>query len=193
MLYALAEGLRVVSVLVHPFPPDSAERLLEALGQTDLSLDRARFGAVGGGASIGELGQLFLGSRPRPRPPSHVVDSHCHLDACEPADAELVARARAAGVGRLATVGTDGPSIARALDAAGAHGEVVAIVGRHPHETQGFGAQAIEEIEAAAANPRARAIGETGLDYYRDYAPRDDQLRAFEAQLGLAARVSSLR
>jgi TatD DNase family protein len=119
-----------------------------------------------------------------------VVDSHCHLDACEPADAELVARARAAGVGRLATVGTDGPSIARALDAAVAHGEVVAIVGRHPHETQGFRAQAIEEIEAAAAHPRARAIGETGLDYYRDYAPRDDQLRAFESQLELAARVS---
>ncbi|HEX2415764.1 MAG TPA: methionine--tRNA ligase [Thermoleophilaceae bacterium] len=59
VLYALAEGLRVVSVLVHPFLPDSAERLLEALGQTDLSLDRARFGAAGGGASIGELGQLF--------------------------------------------------------------------------------------------------------------------------------------
>jgi methionyl-tRNA synthetase len=59
VLYGLAEGLRVVSVLLHPFMPTSAERLLEALGRPDLSLEDARFGAVGGGASIGELGQLF--------------------------------------------------------------------------------------------------------------------------------------
>jgi methionyl-tRNA synthetase len=59
VLYGLAEGLRVVSVLLHPFMPTSAERLLEALGRPDLSLEHARFGAVGGGASIGELGQLF--------------------------------------------------------------------------------------------------------------------------------------
>jgi methionyl-tRNA synthetase len=59
VLYGLAEGLRVVSVMVHPFMPTSAERLLDALGRPDLSLEGARFGAVGGGASIGELGQLF--------------------------------------------------------------------------------------------------------------------------------------
>jgi methionyl-tRNA synthetase len=59
VLYSLAEGLRVVSVLVHPFVPESAERLLEALGQPDLSLERAQLGAVGGGARIGEPGQLF--------------------------------------------------------------------------------------------------------------------------------------
>jgi methionyl-tRNA synthetase len=59
ILYALAEGLRVVSVLLHPFMPESAERLLAALGREDLSLDLARFGAVPGGATIGELAQLF--------------------------------------------------------------------------------------------------------------------------------------
>jgi TatD DNase family protein len=118
-----------------------------------------------------------------------MVDTHCHLDACEPADAELVARARAAGVSRLATVGMDGPSIERALAAAQAHDEVVAIVGRHPHRSEGFGAADLEEIERATADPRARAIGETGLDYYRDNAPRPDQRRAFEAQLELAART----
>jgi methionyl-tRNA synthetase len=59
VLYGLAEGLRVVSVLLHPVMPTSAERLLEALGRPELSLEGARFGAVGGGASIGELGQLF--------------------------------------------------------------------------------------------------------------------------------------
>jgi methionyl-tRNA synthetase len=58
-LYSLAEGLRVVSVLLHPFMPTSAERLLRALGHEDLSLESARLGAVGGGAQIGELGQLF--------------------------------------------------------------------------------------------------------------------------------------
>jgi TatD DNase family protein len=118
-----------------------------------------------------------------------VVDTHCHLDACEPPVAELVGRAGAAGVGRLATVGTDGPSIKHALTAAEDHSEVVAIVGRHPHETAGFDELGVEEIERAAAHPRVRAIGETGLDYYRDHAPRADQRRAFEAQLELAARV----
>src|SRR5215216_6092051 len=65
VLYTLAEGLRVVSVLLHPFVPGSAERLLAALGREDLSLDGARLGAVGGGGSIAELGQLF----PRVEPP----------------------------------------------------------------------------------------------------------------------------
>jgi methionyl-tRNA synthetase len=59
VLYSLAEGLRVVSVLLHPFMPASAGRLLAALGREDLSLDGARLGAVGGGAKVGELGQLF--------------------------------------------------------------------------------------------------------------------------------------
>jgi TatD DNase family protein len=118
-----------------------------------------------------------------------VIDTHCHLDMCEPPVAELVGRARAAGVERIATVGIDGPSIRHALLAAEDHEEVVAIVGRHPHSTEGFDDLALEEIERAAAHPRARAIGETGLDYYRDHAPRADQRRAFEAQLELAARV----
>ena len=118
-----------------------------------------------------------------------MVDTHCHLDYCEPPDGELVARARAAGVTRIATVGTDGPSIERALAAAHEHPGVEAIVGRHPHESTGFGPADLEEIERAAADPAARAIGETGLDYYRDHAPRADQRRAFAAQLELAVRL----
>jgi methionyl-tRNA synthetase len=59
VLYTLAEGLRVVSVLLHPFMPGSAERLLEAIGREDLSLDAATLGSVEGGAKVGELGQLF--------------------------------------------------------------------------------------------------------------------------------------
>jgi TatD DNase family protein len=119
-----------------------------------------------------------------------VVDTHCHLDHCEPPDSELVKRAREAGVTRLATVGTDGDSIGQALRAADDHEEVFAIVGRHPHETAGFGDRDLEEIEQAAAHPKVRVLGETGLDYYRDYAPREDQRRAFEAQLELAGRLA---
>ena len=118
-----------------------------------------------------------------------MVDTHCHLDSIRAATADVVARARQAGVTRLATVGMNGDSIRRALADADEHEEVVAIVGRHPHHSEGFDEAGLEEIESAAAHPRARAIGETGLDYYRDRAPRQDQRRAFEAQLGLAARL----
>jgi TatD DNase family protein len=118
-----------------------------------------------------------------------VVDTHCHLDHCEAPEAELIRRALAAGVTRIATVGTNAASIRGALAAARAHEQVVAIVGRHPHESGGFDVHDLEEIERAAADPAARAIGETGLDYYRDRAPREDQRRGFEAQLGLAVRL----
>jgi TatD DNase family protein len=117
-----------------------------------------------------------------------MIDTHCHLDSCKPPDDELVERARAVGVRRIATVGMNDASIGRALAAANAHEEVVAIVGRHPNEANGFQPHDIDPIERAADDPRVRAIGETGLDYYRDYAPRDDQMRAFEAQVELAGR-----
>jgi len=118
-----------------------------------------------------------------------VVDTHCHLDRCDPAAAELIERARAAGLSRLATVAIDSGSIEHALEAAHAHEEVFAIVGRHPHETTGFGQADLEEIDRAASDPKVRAIGETGLDYYRDHAPRADQRRGFEAQLELAGQL----
>jgi TatD DNase family protein len=118
-----------------------------------------------------------------------VIDTHSHLDVCEPADDELVERARAAGVRRLATVGMDDASVERALAAAHEHEDVFAIVGRHPNEAAGFAGSDIEPIERAAADERVRAIGETGLDYYRDYAPREDQMCAFVAQVDLARRL----
>ena len=118
-----------------------------------------------------------------------MVDTHCHLDHCDPPDGELIERARAAGLSRLATVGINSGSIERALRAAQDHEDVFAIAGRHPHETTGFADADLDEIEQAAADPNVRAIGETGLDYYRDHAPREDQRRAFEAQLELAGRL----
>jgi TatD DNase family protein len=115
-----------------------------------------------------------------------MIDSHTHLDACEPSNAELVAAAEAAGVTRIVTVGTDGASCRAALAAAEDFPQVFAAIGRHPGEATGFDDADFAELEALASHERCVAIGETGLDYYRDYAPRDDQRRAFEAQIELA-------
>jgi len=118
-----------------------------------------------------------------------VIDSHCHLGLCEPPDAELVAAARDAGVRRLLTVGIDEDSSADAIGAAEAHEEVLACVGRHPNGSAGFDDAAAVRIEELAAHPRVAAVGETGLDYYRDYASPDEQRRAFTAQIEIARRV----
>ena len=118
-----------------------------------------------------------------------MVDTHCHLDVCEPPDDELVARAAAAGVRRLATVGLNEASAERALAAARAHDGVVAIVGRHPNEAGGFSDRDMDAIERCARDEHVRAVGETGLDYYRDYAPRECQRELFRAQGELAAEL----
>jgi TatD DNase family protein len=96
-----------------------------------------------------------------------VIDSHTHLDSCAPPNDELVTAAVAAGVTRILTVGMDGESCRSALGAA-------------------FDDAGLAEIEALADHACCAAIGETGLDYYRDYAPRADQERAFHAQIDLA-------
>src|SRR4029077_20487835 len=109
-----------------------------------------------------------------------------HLDLCEPPDAELVASAVAAGVKRMLTVGVDGASCRAALAAAEDFPQVYAAVGRHPNASKGFDGADLAELRALAAHERCLAIGETGLDFYRDGAPRADQQRAFAAQIALA-------
>jgi TatD DNase family protein len=118
-----------------------------------------------------------------------MVDTHAHLSICEPDDAALVAAAREAGVRRVLTVGLDEASNREAIEAAEAHEQVFASVGRHPNSAAGFDDDAAADIEALAGPPRVRAIGETGLDYYRDRAPRDQQRRAFEIQIEIARRT----
>jgi TatD DNase family protein len=115
-----------------------------------------------------------------------MVDSHTHLHLCEPPNAELVAAAAAAGVTRMLTVGTDGASCRAALAAAEDFPQVYAAIGRHPNSAKGFDDADLAELSALAAHERCRAIGETGLDFYRDGAPRADQERAFAAQIALA-------
>jgi TatD DNase family protein len=119
-----------------------------------------------------------------------VIDSHTHLDVCAPPDADLVAAAVQAGVTRIVTVGTDGASCRAALAAAEDFPQVYAAIGRHPNSATGFDDADLAELEALAAHGKCVAIGETGLDYYRDHAPREDQKRAFLAQIELARRVA---
>jgi TatD DNase family protein len=115
-----------------------------------------------------------------------VIDTHAHLDACaEPADL-LVARAREAGVTRIVSVGTHEASWRETVAIAERNENVVVALGIHPHEA---GEGDVAALREALAHPKAVAVGETGLDYYRDYAPREAQRRIFDAQLELAAEL----
>ncbi|MEA2142070.1 MAG: TatD DNase family protein [Solirubrobacteraceae bacterium] len=115
-----------------------------------------------------------------------MIDSHTHLHVCKPDDTQLVAAAVDAGVKRMLTVGTNGLTCREALRSAERFPQVFAAIGRHPNEATGFDDADLAELTALAAHPRCLAIGETGLDHYRDYAPRADQERAFAAQIELA-------
>ena len=109
-----------------------------------------------------------------------MIDTHAHLEMCEGEPEDVAAAAAEAGVSRILTIGRE-----QAVDLAERIPGVWAIVGVHPHE-------AAEVADPAAAvreligHPRAVAVGECGLDFYRDYAPRDAQRRAFAAQIEVA-------
>jgi len=118
-----------------------------------------------------------------------MVDSHTHLSSCEPPDDELVAEALAAGVTRIVTIGTDVENSGVALAAAERFPEVYAAVGLHPNEATGFSDRDFAELARLAEHPRCVAIGETGLDYYREHASPEDQARAFKAQIEIARDV----
>ena len=116
-----------------------------------------------------------------------MVDSHTHLDLCEEDNRQLIAAAGEAGVSKIVTVGTTGASCRTALAAAEDFPQVHAAIGRHPNSSRGFDDADLAELRALAAHDRCVAIGETGLDFYRDTAPpAPDQERAFAAQIELA-------
>jgi TatD DNase family protein len=116
-----------------------------------------------------------------------MIDTHAHL-APDEAE-EVLRRARAAGVGRVVTVATTIPGAREALGIAARHDGVYASLGVHPHEAGGGEAGRLGELRELLADPGAVAVGETGLDYFRDYAPREAQRRLFDAQLGLASEL----
>jgi TatD DNase family protein len=111
-------------------------------------------------------------------------DNHCHLDdekLVDGADAAL-ARARAAGVGGFITIGTDAERSAIAIAIAGAHGDVWATVGLHPHDAK----NGVASITGLLDEPKVVAIGECGLDFHYDKSPRPAQREAFAEQIALA-------
>jgi TatD DNase family protein len=118
-----------------------------------------------------------------------MIDSHTHLFLCEGGEDELVAAAAEAGVNRMLTVGMDADSNAAAVASAERHGAVFAAVGRHPNDATGFDEATAEEIRRLGAHEKVRAIGETGLDFYRDTAAPEDQRRAFAAQIEIAREL----
>ncbi|HKG37449.1 MAG TPA: TatD family hydrolase [Conexibacter sp.] len=115
-----------------------------------------------------------------------MIDSHTHLTSCDPLPERLVADAEQVGVRRMLTVGTDSDSCRAALQIAEDFPQVYVAIGRHPNHATGFDDADLAELKALAAHPRCRAIGETGLDFYRQTAAREDQERAFAAQMQLA-------
>jgi len=117
-----------------------------------------------------------------------VIDTHAHLAALDDPD-EAVERAAEAGVGRILTVGTDVEDCRRALALADEHDGVYAILGIHPHSAGTATDADLAELRGLLEHRKAVAVGETGLDWYRDYAPRDDQRRVFAAQLELASEL----
>jgi TatD DNase family protein len=118
-----------------------------------------------------------------------VIDTHAHLDACaEPAEV-LVARAQTAGVERIVSVGSGLASCRETLAIAGREQGVFAALGIHPHQAADEDAGRLDELRKLLGDERAVAVGETGLDFYRDYAPHDRQRELFERQLELAAEL----
>jgi TatD DNase family protein len=113
-----------------------------------------------------------------------VIDTHAHLDPAEAT--EVLARAREAGVERVIAVATTLAGARETLALAEHHDGVYACLGVHPHNAGDSDADRLDELSPLLADERAVAVGETGLDYFRDYAPRPAQRRLFERQLELA-------
>ncbi|MGZ8717129.1 MAG: TatD family hydrolase [Gaiellaceae bacterium] len=118
-----------------------------------------------------------------------MIDTHAHLDALDEDPADVVARARDAGVTRILTVGTTPAGGRAALELADRFDDVFAILGIHPHEAGRTTDGDVAEVRRLLDHPRAVAVGETGLDWFRDYAPPDAQKRLFAQQLELAAET----
>jgi TatD DNase family protein len=120
-----------------------------------------------------------------------LIDTHAHLDSHRfDADrAAILERASAAGVAALISVGADLPSSRRAVELAEEHDAIYATVGIHPHDAKKMDGETLAALRELAQRPKVVAVGEIGLDFYRDLSPRDVQRRAFQAQLGWAAKL----
>jgi TatD DNase family protein len=118
-----------------------------------------------------------------------VIDTHAHLDAGPDPPEELIGRARDAGVDRIVAVGSGIDSCRTALVIARRHAGVFAVLGIHPHQAGGEERDRLDELRGLLEDDNAVAVGETGLDFLRDYAPHAAQRLLFERQLALAAEA----
>ena len=121
-----------------------------------------------------------------------LIDTHCHLNSVEAypdPEAEL-AFARENGVARLVVVGTHPPDWPRAVEMAERFDDIYAIVGWHPNYTADYDPASLPELRTWLGHPKVKGLGEIGLDYHWDYAPRDRQFRALHDQLSLAEELS---
>lgn len=121
-----------------------------------------------------------------------LVDTHAHLndDAYRADRAKVIRRARAAGVRAIINVGYDLATTHLAIELAEQHADLYAAVGVHPHDADSVDDNVLAELKAACDHPAVVAVGETGLDFYRDLSPRPKQLDAFRRLIGLAHEVS---
>lgn len=118
-----------------------------------------------------------------------MIDSHCHLSRCVDSPEAVLGRARAAGLTRVLTVGLDEQSNREQIALAEAFDPVFVAIGRHPNDAEGFDEAAADDIRELARHDKVRAIGETGLDFYRETADPDNQRLAFSAQIGIAVET----
>src|SRR5262249_34942604 len=126
---------------------------------------------------------------PAHRRAARVIDTHTHVTSCRDDPDQVLVRAREAGVRRGGTIGASPEEVGGAFALAERPADAWATAGLHPHGAEEWSPAVAEEIERRARHPRCAAIGETGLDYYRDRAPREAQHAAFRGQLEIARRV----
>jgi TatD DNase family protein len=120
-----------------------------------------------------------------------MIDTHCHIDFkdFDHDREEVIVRATEMGVDRMINIGVDIPSSRRAFQLANSYEHIYCSVGVHPHDANTLTDDSLVEMRRMAENEKVVAIGEIGLDYYRDMSPRHIQREAFVRQLDLAAEL----
>lgn len=120
-----------------------------------------------------------------------LADTHCHLDfsSFDPDREMVLERAWRAGISRILVPGVDLASSRKAVILAVEHPQIFAAVGVHPNDAEIWKENSIEELLDLASQPKVIAIGEIGLDYYRERSPKDIQIRIFSEQLMAAKRL----
>jgi len=121
-----------------------------------------------------------------------LVDTHCHLtmEAFDDDRDQVIERAQKAGVHKIVVPGLDFPSSEKAVSLGRAYPSVYVAVGFHPHDASSWAADSKKELISLAKSDKVVAIGEIGLDYYRNFSPKDVQIEVFQYQLEIATELN---